>query len=456
MKQTLSPYWEQYQQWVMAHPHATIASHEELMAAVAASPAKYKGKPVEFLYQPFWMTPLQWQDLEGITRTMMDLIKRVTREYVENQAFRRHFPFSALTESLILKEPGYDFPVPVTRIDLFYHLETGAFQFCEINTDGSSGMVEGRELQQIIGASPAVKAMGLSETALQGGEFFNSWVDALVDNYRHWREFQGKGADFPQVPRVAIVDLFSGEPPSEFLEFQKSFQEAGCDCVVADARELVLKNGRLMAGNLVIDVVYRRLVTWELVENWEQLQPLAEAIETDQVCLVGAVRSQIPHHKRFFAILHDETATDFLDEAQRRFIQEHVPYTARLQRHDEGLWQQWLREKDRYIIKPEDRYASYGVYAGKDWSPQEWEEKLQKAAAEDYLIQEFCQVPQLPMTMVKDGQVEVEPFYYLTGCFVYNEVFQGPYIRAGRHSIIGSVVECFTVPAFQVKDQQAL
>ncbi|SMP60094.1 circularly permuted type 2 ATP-grasp protein [Anoxynatronum buryatiense] len=453
MKETLSPYWDQYRQWVLAHPREMQASHEGLMAAVADSPAKYKGKPVEFLHHPFFMTSSQWQHLDRITQTMMNLIKRVTSEYVENPAFRKHFPFSPLTESLILKDPGYDYPVPVTRIDLFYQLETGAFQFCEINTDGSSGMVEARELQQIIGSSPTVNALNLPADALRGGEFFNSWVDALQRNYRHWRVSRNKGPDFPENPRVAIVDLFSSEPPSEFMEFQKAFEKAGCPCVVADARELVLKDGRLMAGEQVIDVIYRRLVTWELVENWQQLTPLAEAIEADHVCLVGAVRSQIPHHKRFFAILHDEEATGFLDESQRRFIREHVPYTAQLQRNNEADWQHWLKEKDRYIIKPEDRYASYGVYAGRDWSSEEWEKKLQRAAAEDYLIQEFCQVPQLPMAVVEEHRVDFEPFYYLTGCFVYNEIFQGPYIRAGRHSIIGSVVECFTVPAFQVADQ---
>jgi hypothetical protein len=32
-------------------------STREALSAVAASPAKYKNEPVEFLFQPFFMTP---------------------------------------------------------------------------------------------------------------------------------------------------------------------------------------------------------------------------------------------------------------------------------------------------------------------------------------------------------------------------------------------------------------
>jgi hypothetical protein len=84
---------------------------------------------------------------------MMQIIKKVTDRYLEDPAFRRYFGFSPLLEQLILKDPGYRYPVPMSRIDMFYDLISGHFEFCEINTDGSSGMVEARELQRIIGES---------------------------------------------------------------------------------------------------------------------------------------------------------------------------------------------------------------------------------------------------------------------------------------------------------------
>lgn len=446
MRESYSPLWEKYMAWVQGNPEEANQAYRQVLNQVADSPAKYKGNPVEFLYQPFFLTKNQWRELEQINHHMMKIMEKVVHQYVLNPAFREYFQFPPLMEQLIIKEPGYQYPVPVSRIDLFYHLDTGEFQFCEINTDGSSGMVEARELQQIIGDSQGMKALEINEKNMKQGEFFNSWVHSLMDNYRQWcrhQHFQPESH-----PQVAIVDIFSKEPPSEFFEFKKAFENNGHPCMVVDARDLSMKNGQLTAEGKVIDVVYRRLVTWEMVENVDVISPLIDAVLTDAVCLVGPVRSQIPHNKRFFTVLHDEKATDFLDAQEREFVRRHVPYTAKLSNTDEKKWKQWLQNKDQFIIKPDDRYASFGVFAGRDYTTEEWEEKLKTAVSQSYLIQQYCSVPRADMAVFGEEAPVFHPFYYLIGCFVYNGVFQGPYIRVGSHSIIGSVVECFTVPAY--------
>lgn len=394
------------------------------------------------------MTTTQWQELEQINQTMMQVMGKVIEQYVQTPAFRSHFDFPPLMEQLILKEPGYRHPVPMTRIDLFYHLDTGDYQFCEINTDGSSGMVEARELQRIVGASQGMKALGIKDENLGQGEFFNTWVSALMENYREWCQYhQRQPKDDPQ---VAIVDMFAKEPASEFIEFKKAFESRGYPCMVVDARELSMEDGRLRAKGKDVDVIYRRLVTWELVENAEIIGPLIEAVLRDAVCLVGPVRSQIPHNKRFFSVLHDEKATEFLSEKEREFVRRHIPYTARLSGDDAEKWQAWLQNKEQLIIKPDDRYASYGVFAGRDYTHDEWKKKLVTALPQSYLVQQYCSVPRLDMAVFNHSEPVFQPFYYLVGCFVYNGKFQGPYIRVGSHSIIGSVVECFTVPVFQI------
>lgn len=451
MAQTVKQLQTQFESWANAHPDQMMKSYQSLLENVAASPAKYKGEPVEFLYQPVFISQDHWEDLGKITRQMMDLIRHVTQVYLENPAFRRHFAFPPLMEQLILKDPGYEEAVPMTRIDLFYNLESGEFKFCEINTDGSSGMTEARELQQIIGDSPGVEALGLVPGQLNQGELFDSWVTAFRSNYDQWCENHHCPA--AKEPAVAIVDLMSKEAPSEFVEFQKAFEAAGMPCVIVDARHLTWNEGKLMAGDVVIDAVYRRLVTWELIEHEAQLQPLIQAILEDAVCVIGPVRSQIPHNKRFFAVLHDEEATAFLSQDERDFVRRHVPFTAALEASDPQKWQAWIDQKDLYLIKPDDRYASYGVYAGRDFSTEEWTQKLNTALTQSYLIQAYCHVPQMPMAVVTADQVAFIPFHYLIGCFVYNGAFQGPYIRVGTKSIIGSVVECFTVPAYWIADQ---
>ncbi|RQD70987.1 MAG: hypothetical protein D5S00_02660 [Tindallia sp. MSAO_Bac2] len=446
MKGLPSEMFRSYRQLATKKPELLWDGYLNTLREIENSPAKYKGKPVEFLYQPFFLTEAQWKDLETITGKMLELTKKVIDHYLEFPEFRRYFGFDPLMEKLILKEPGYSYWIPMTRIDVFYHFD-GFFQFCEINTDGSSGMTECRELQQIIRSSPALTALPLNDEAIEEGEFFDSWVQAFLSNYREY-------SNGNETPNIAIVDWFQAEVPSEFMEFQKAFQKADCRTKIVDVRDLTYREGRLQAGDFCVDAVYRRLVSWEVVERYPETRALVDAYLAGDVCVIGPLRSQIPHNKRFFAVLHQESATDFLSTEDRRFIKEHIPYTAILNRNNPDRWKEWAENKDQYIIKPEDLYASSGVCAGRDYHPDEWEKLLAEAAEKDYLIQKYCQVLRMPMLMFQNGRPIFEEQQYLMGCFLYNENFQGPYIRTGRKSIIGSVVECYTVPAYKIRETE--
>lgn len=445
MKTTPSTFFKTYEEMVLKDPAGFWQGYQEALAKVADSPAQYKGKPVEFLFQPFFLTLEQWSDLEKITEKMGMLIHKVTQQYLKNPKFRAYFDFDPLMETLILKKPGYSQEMPMARMDVFYHFD-GRFQFCEINTDGSSGMTECRELQRIIRNSPAVELLPVAEGDISEGEFFESWVSSFLENY--W-EFSGGNTP----PNVAIVDWFQSEIASEFVEFQKVFEEKNCPARIVDVRQLTYQNGKLMAGDFHIDAVYRRIVSWELVERYPETKALIDAYLAGDVCVVGPIRSQIPHNKRFFAVLHQEEATDFLNREEKEFIRQHIPYTAILSKDHLEQWDQWANHKNEYIIKPEDWYASSGVYAGKDYDLQQWKNMLEQYAGKDYLIQRYCDVPHMPMAMFREGEAWFEDQQYLMGCFVYNQRFQGPYIRTGRKSIIGSVVECYTVPAYLLVNQ---
>ena len=50
-----------------------------------------------------------------------------------------------------------DILVPMSRIDLFFNEETGQYKFCEINTDGTSSMLEDKILNEALNLSVAYK-----------------------------------------------------------------------------------------------------------------------------------------------------------------------------------------------------------------------------------------------------------------------------------------------------------
>ncbi len=433
---------EDYKDRVLKDKALYYDSYKSVLAEVAKSTAQYKGKPVEFLYQPMFLRDEDYQRFDRLTSELYSILNKVIKQYLEDAAFRGHFGFSPLLEELILKDPGYSTAVPIGRFDIFYHYDTGSFQFCELNADGSSGMVEQQELARIFKGSTALKEYE-EKFSVRDFELFDSWVQILQEKYK---EFSGTD----DKPQVAIVDWLKGEPPSEFTEFQQAFERNGCKAIIADPRWLEYREGKLYYKDFRVDCIYRRAVTWEIIERANEARPLIDAYMDGAVCVVGPLRSQVIHNKIVFALLHDEAKTPFLTEEERAFVGRHIPYTKIFDINDKALVAYTIENKDQLVLKPMDKYASKGVRIGEDYSIEEWKDIIQQEAKEEYLLQEFCRVPKIPMAFFNQEvqEIEFKDTNYIIGLFMYDGRLQGVYTRTGTKNIIGSIVECFTVPNF--------
>ncbi len=430
---------QRYKEDVLREPERYMEEYKKVLNKVNHSPAIYKGQPVKFLYQPFFFSEEDIQGFKALTKTFGIILEKVIDRYLTEPGFRKHFGFSPFLEKLIEKDPGYRHPFPMARFDIFYHPD-GSFQFCEINADGSSGMVESRELDQIIYNSLALDRYK-EDYDFYDFELFDSWIDVLMENYR---QFNPENS----TPQVAIVDFYGNTPPSEFIEFQKAFEQRGYSTIIADPRELTLKGDHLYYKDFRIDCIYRRVVTWEVEEHQEELSDFVKAYLEGKVCVVGSFRSQLIHNKIIFSVLHDEEATGFLTEEERQFINNHIPHTVPFNPKEPRLLEMVLENKDRYVLKPSDKYACLGVSVGRDYLSEQWRRFAEEELDEEYLIQEFCDVPSMDMAIFSTKHVEFQECNYITGLYVYNGAFQGIYHRAGRENIIGSLVEGFSIPNY--------
>ncbi len=440
----ISKLYDSYRNIVLENSETSIKDYNNILKKIEESPAQYKGKAVEFLYQPVFLSEKDYQYFETIVDQLVKILNKVTNKYIEDEKFRSYFGFSPLLEKLILKDPGYSINAPMARFDIFYNLD-GSFQFCELNADGTSGMVEVRELQKVIGESFVMNK--LKETySFKDFELLDSWAQALFKNYKEFSNSDDK-------PQIAIIDFFEGKPRGEFTEFQKTFEKFGCKTIVVNPKDLVYRENKLYYGDFRIDCIYRRSVTWEIIENQDEVMDLINAYLDGNVCLVGPLRSQLMHNKLIFAILHDERKTSFLTKEEREFVKKYIPYTAVFDIDNEDLVEYTIDKKEDLVLKPMDKYASTGVCIGTDFEESEWEKVVKKEDKEEYILQQFCQVPKIPMPMIRDKSIEFIDSNYLLGLFVYNEKLQGLYTRTSTTNVIGAETGSYTVPTFIVEEK---
>jgi len=412
----------------------------ETIEKVSQSSAIYKGKPIPFLYHPMFFTEADINQFKAITKTLMSIGNKVINAYLTSASYRLKFNFPPLLEELILKDQGYKTNIPIGRFDLFYH--EGDFMFCELNTDGSSAMNEDNTLANILLDTKAIQKMKENYDI----DYLNC-IEPLVDeSINLYHEFSKN----EQEPTVAIVDFNESATTTEFYEFKKVYENKGYKTFICDVRDLKYTNGKLYYHDNQIDLVYRRLVTRELIDRSDEIIDFIEAYKDQAVCVVGPIKSQILHNKIIFKILHDEDTLHFLSHDEKQFVKKHIPITKQFQ-GESDTFLEVLENKDRYIIKPCDLYGSRGVYAGLDFNQIEWEEKLKDAFNNDYLYQEYFHPYEREFVEFDNHQIKVSPFKCITGLFVYNEKFAGLYTRIGKNHIISGLHEYYTIPNLMVK-----
>ncbi|HHX68389.1 MAG: glutathionylspermidine synthase [Miniphocaeibacter sp.] len=414
-----------------------------MLEKVKNSNAIYKGEPIPITYQGLFYDKENKKDFQYMSDMLMSITKKITKEYVNNKEYRKLFKFSKELEELIIHDPGYDIPVPICRYDVFYN-GRDKFKFVEFNTDGSSAMNEDNTLGPILLETEAMKELS-KKYKLSNIDLINSWAEISYEMYKKYKGNRKK-------PNVAIVDILEIGTPYEFREFKKAYEKLGLNCEIVDIKDLDYKNGKLVYGDYEIDLVYRRIVTVELMKILKEIQPFINAYKDNAFMMLGSFRSQIMHYKPTYKIFRLEETRKILSKEENDFLDKSIPYTEDFETEED--YNIVSKNKDNYILKPIDDYASHGIYTGRDHKQEEFEKILRKILATGYIYQEYYDMD--PVHFVefnKDGKIEVNDFGVVLGMFIYNEKFIAPYTRIGKDNLISGARDYYTAPNIFIEEK---
>ena len=396
-----------------------------------------------------------YDTMKETAETAHRILVKVIERYLADPEYRRAFDFDPRLEELILLPRGYDSVLPFARVDTFLDEDDYRVKFCEFNADGSSGMNENREITTSVAQSETFKEFA-SRHQVEGCELFESWVQAFLDIYSTY-------ARRVENPRIAICDYLENGVVDEFHIFAEKFREAGVECVVADVRELSFDGEVLTTPDgLPVNAIWRRSVTNDVLEFWDDSQDLINAVRARKVALIGAFSGHIVHDKQLFEVLFAPETQAFLTEEEIAFVEETVPMTAFLN-DDQVNIDQIRANREEWIIKPTDHYGADNVYAGCEVSQEEWERVIDEFANEragyPFIVQRYIRPfktdtlpPDRGINEAPDGAVESEPVPYnnLNGLYLYNGHFQGVFSRLGPHPTISKTNDGMTAATIWV------
>jgi uncharacterized circularly permuted ATP-grasp superfamily protein len=232
-------------------------------------------------------------------------------------------------------------------------------------------------------------------------------LGAMLRAFRQW----GRAAK----PVVAIVD-WSGLPTAtEFEMFREYFQDHGLKTVICDPRALELRRGRLYAEGVAVNLVYRRVLTSELLARGAETRALLDAYMAGAACVVNSFRAKLLHKKMSLALLSDDRYRRLYTPAQRAAVRRHVPWTRRVRKE---LAETISRRRQTMVLKPNDEYGGKGVILGWTVSQAEWDQAIEVAIAESYVVQEAVEIPKVRFPVVLDKvryvdlAVDLDPYLF--------------------------------------------
>ena len=292
-----------------------------------------------------------------------------TIEAVEAAARLPRYQAAALRESAAAQDVG---PAGVF-MGYDFHLTPDGPKLIEINTNAGGALINAHILNAHRACCVEIERL-FPQFRL---EDFEAAVFAMF--MKEWRRQRGEAP----LTRIAIID---DDPEGQFLhaEFllaQRLFEARGVTALITDAAALTHEHGRLLADGLEVDLVYNRLVDFDLSEA--RHAALAGAYADGAVVITPGPR----HHalyadKRNLVLLSDPdfVASLGLSEADMAALAA-LPHAENVTAENaERLW----ADRKRYYFKPACGHGGKAVYRGSKLTKGVWADILKS----DYIAQE--------------------------------------------------------------------
>ncbi len=396
------------------------------------------GAPAPFPYVPYLVNERDFAYIFDQCTTAHRILTKIIRAYLDHPEFRSVLSLPPQVERLVLLPCGYDQLLPMGRFDLFLDEDDLSYKFCEFNTDGAGAASRDCVIGKALMQGEAYQRFA-ERHKVEQFELFDSWVQAFMRIYRSDRNARAN-------PTVCVTDFRESGVFSDFDRFIAAFERAGIPCRFVDTRAFEFDGEHLIdpSDGTVIDAIYRRAVTSELLGHLDECQALIDAVAAEKVCLIGHFRTTVVHTKMVNVALFDERARAFLTPEECAFVDAHVPRTYVLSAQPAGYTlDEVKRDREKWIIKPADDYGAHGVYPGVDLSAEEWAGVVDTHLDAGYIVQEFYPPHHVDIVNTAfdpaapaEDRCRVESWQSMPGVYMYDGKPAGFYCRLGQEGVI--------------------
>jgi uncharacterized circularly permuted ATP-grasp superfamily protein len=405
--------------------------------------------------RPFFLSAADEARVREVAETIARLGERVVERALADQVLAKQLALSPEEERLVRIPARYSTASTSSRVDAF--LLPDSLKLAEYNAESPAGMGYTETLAELFYTLPVMERFR-ERYNVRRTPLVPQLLTALLESYREWG---GKASP----PVVAIVDWREVPTWSEFEILQARFRQEGVPTILCDPRDLVFDGGVLAANGRRIDLLYRRVLTNDIISRPAECRALVDAYAAGAVCVANALTCKIAHKKAFFAVLTDERNAALFSSSERELIRQHVPWTRLLADTETerdgrrlGLLEYVRGQRENFVLKPNDEYGGSGVTLGWETSAREWEAALDRALADTgraWVLQERIPVRREMFPMQTESGVEMRDMLVDLAPYLFRGRMTGFLTRLSSTGLANVTSGGGQVPSFVIEARAA-
>jgi hypothetical protein len=395
-----------YQKLLESDPHKDLGWADALATRMQAEHLTQGGRLICPFLRPNFITRRQYSSLVRAAESLFSAINRVKQMALGDPALLARMELLPAEKMLAAIDPGYPFLAVTSLLDT--HLNNGSMHFVEYAADTPVGVACGEALADIFYDCPPMKAFRKRYSLHKlGGK--KHLLNALLKAYK---QFGGK-----KQPNLAILEFrqpFQVAEEGEYVLLREHFRAEGYAAEIVSPDQLEYRGGVLRRGDFALDLVYRRLRVQEFLLRYDLSHPLVRAYRDGAVCIVNSFRSELAQKKAIFDLLTDESITAGFPAAERKAIQQYIPWT-RVVAAGKTIWRDQtidlpefiLKNREKLVLKPNDDAGEGHSIRGWESDAAAWDRAVRRALRVPYVAQERVGAMFAPFPLLRYGELEI-------------------------------------------------
>ena len=397
-----------YHKLIQTEPFRDLGWAQEVKEKMLAANLRVGASPLCPFLRPHFLARRQYAALAKAAESLCASIDRVLQMALANPALLGRMGLLPAEKMLASVDPGYSYLTVTSLLDTFMN-GGGAPHFVGHHSDSAPTLAYSAALSDLFyDCAPIKQFRRQYNLAKLGGT--KQLVSSIAAAYK---QFGGK-----RKPRIGVLEFrqaFQTAEGADYWLLKELLINHGLEAEIVAPDALEYRNGILRQGNFAMDVVFRRVKVHDFLLRFDLTHPLVRAYRDRAVCVVNSFRSELAQKRAIFALLTDEALTAGFPSAEKRVIQEYVPWTrvfapGQTKYGDKtvDLADFVLKNRERLVLKPNDSGGEEHVLQGWKADPSRWERALKQAARTPMVVQERVAAEKVVFPLLRDGALEMK------------------------------------------------